>query len=77
MTIGKKITRILTLTSEEAKALDKVDTFLTQVGNELFSETDEVMSAEGDVVNYEDLRIALNVVRAFYNNGIDSSWEDN
>lgn len=77
MTIDKKITRILTLTSEEAKALDKVDTFLTQVGNELFSETDEVMSAEGDVVNYEDLRIALNVVRAFYNNGIDSSWEDN
>lgn len=77
MTIDKKITRILTLNSEEAKALDKVDTFLTQVGNELFSETDEVMSAEGDVVNYEDLRIALNVVRAFYNNGIDSSWEDN
>lgn len=77
MTIDKKITRILTLTSEEAKALDKVDTFLTQVGNELFSETDEVMSVEGDVVNYEDLRIALNVVRAFYNNGIDSSWEDN
>lgn len=77
MTIDKRITRILTLTSEEAKALDKVDTFLTQVGNELFSETDEVMSAEGDVVNYEDLRIALNVVRAFYNNGIDSSWEDN
>lgn len=77
MTIDKRITRILTLTSEEAKTLDKVDTFLTQVGNELFSETDEIMSAEGDVVNYEDLRIALNVVRAFYNNGIDSSWEDN
>lgn len=77
MTIDKKITRILTLTSEEAKALDKVDTFLTQVGNELFSETDEIMSAEGDIVNYEDLRIALNVVRAFYNNGIDSFWEDN
>ena len=77
MTIDKKITRILTLTSEEAKALDKVDTFLAQVGNELFSETDEVMSAEGNVVNYEDLRIALNVVRAFYNNGVDSHWEDN
>lgn len=77
MTIDKKITRILTLDSEEATALDKVDTFLTQVGNELFSETDEVMSEEGNVVNYVDLRIALNVVRALYNNGVDSHWEDN
>lgn len=77
MTIDKKITRILTLTSEEAKALDKVDTFLTLVGNELFAETDEVASLEGDILNYEDLRIALNVVRALYNNGVDSHWEDN
>lgn len=77
MTIDKKITRILTLTSEEAKALDKVDTFFTLVGNELFADCDEVASLEGDIVNYEDLRIALNVVRAFYNNGVDSHWEDN
>lgn len=74
MTIDKKITHVLTLNSEEAKALDKVDTFLTQIGNELFTNCDEVASLEGDIVNYEDLRIALNVVRAFYN---DSHWEDN
>ena len=77
MMIGKKITNVLTLSSEEAMALDKVDTFLTLVGNELFKDCDEVASSAGDVVNYEDLRIALNVVRAFYNNGVDSHWEDN
>lgn len=77
MMIDKKITHILALSSEEAKALDKVDTFLTLVGDELFEDCDEVASSAGDIVNYEDLRIALNVVRAFYNNGIDSHWEDN
>ena len=77
MMIGKKITHVLTLSSEEAMALDKVDTFLTLVGNELFKDCDEVASSAGDVVNYEDLRIALNVVRAFYNNGVDSHLEDN
>lgn len=77
MTIDKKITRILTLNSEEAKALEKVNTFLILVGNELFNNCDEIASPEGDIVNYEDLRIALNVVQAFYNNGIESYWEDN
>ena len=77
MMIGKKITHVLTLSSEEAMALDKVDTFLTLVGNELFKDCDEVASSAGDVVNYEDLRIALNGVLAFYNNGVDSHWEDN
>ena len=77
MIIDKKITHILTLSSEEAKALDKVDTFLSLVGDELFKDSDEVASSAGDVVNYEDLRTALNVVRSYYNNGVDSHWEDN
>lgn len=77
MTIDKKITHVLTLSSEEAMALDKVDTFLSLVGDELFKDSDEVASSSGDVVNYYDLRTALNVVRAFYNNGVESHWEDN
>lgn len=77
MTIDKKITHVLSLSSEEAMALDKVDTFLSLVGDELFKDSDEVASSSGDVVNYYDLRTALNVVRAFYNNGVDSHWEDN
>ena len=77
MTIDKKITYVLTLSLEEAMALDKVDTFLSLVGDELFKDCDEIASSAGDIVNYEDLRIALNVVRAFYNNGVDSHWEDN
>lgn len=77
MTIDKKITHVLTLSSEEAMTLDKVDTFLSLVGDELFKDCDEVASSAGDVVNYDDLRTALNVVRAFYNNGVNSHWEEN
>lgn len=77
MIIDKKITHVLTLSSEEAMALDKVDTFLSLVGDELFKDCDEVASSAGDVVNYDDLRTALNVVRAFYNNGVNSHWEEN
>lgn len=77
MTINKKITHVLTLSSEEAMALDKVDTFLSLIGDELFKDCDEVASSAEDVVNYDDLRTALNVVRAFYNNGVNSHWEDN
>lgn len=77
MTIGKKIMHTITLKPEEIDALNKAMTFFLLVEKELFENCDEIASSKGDTVDYEDLQIALNVLRVFYDNGIYSSWEEN
>ena len=77
MTIGKKIMHTITLKPEEIDALNKAMTFFFFFEKELFENCDEIASSKGDTVDYEDLQIALNVLRVFYDNGIYSSWEEN
>ena len=77
MTIGKKIMHTITLKPDEIDALNKTMTFFLLIEKELFENCDEIASSKGDTVDYEDLQIALNVLRVFYDNGIYSSWEEN
>ena len=75
MTINKKIMHTITLKPDEIDALNKVMTFFTLVEKEIFENCDEIASSKGDTVDHEDLQIALNVLRVFYDNGIYSCWE--
>ena len=75
MTISKKIMHTITLKPDEIDALNKAMTFFILVEKELFENCDEIASSKGDTVDYEDLQVALNVLRVFYNNGIYSCWE--
>ena len=75
MTISKKIMHTITLKPDEIDALNKAMTFFVLVEKEIFENCDEIASSKGDTVDYEDLQIALNVLRVFYDNGIYSCWE--
>lgn len=77
MTISKKIMHTITLKPEEIDALNKAMTFFLLVEKELFENCDEIANSKGDTVDYEELQIALNVLRVFYDSGIYSSWEEN